>query len=55
MVASMLIALMKSFTRKGITAGYVSDKETTDRETRRKILCGECQFVFISTEALLTT
>ena len=42
MVVSPLIALMKdqslSFTHKGITAGYVSDKESTDRETRRKIL-----------------
>ena len=56
MVVSPLIALMKdqssSFTRRGITAGYVSDKETTDKETKRKILRGECQLVFISPEAL---
>ena len=39
MVVSPLIALMKdqssSFTRRGITAEYVSDKETTDKETKR--------------------
>ena len=56
MIVSPLIALMKdqsaSFTRKGISAGYVSDKESTDRETRRKILRGEFQLVFISPEAL---
>lgn len=56
MVVSPLIALMKdqsmSFTSKGITAGYVSDKESTNKETRRKILRGEFQLVFISPEAL---
>ena len=56
MIVSPLIALVKdqsvSFTRKGISAGYVSDKETTDRETRKKILRGQCQLVFISPEAL---
>ena len=56
MVVSPLIALMKdqsmSFTRKGITTGYVSDRESTDRETRRKVLRGEFQLVFISPEAL---
>lgn len=50
MVVSPLIALMKDqsalFTRKGISAGYVSDRESTDRETRRKILRGEFQLVF---------
>ena len=42
MVVSPLTALMKdqsaSFTHRGISAGYVSDKESTDSETRRKIL-----------------
>lgn len=56
MVVSPLIALMKdqsiSFTAKGISAAYVSDKESTDKETRRKIVKGEYQLVFISPEAL---
>ena len=59
MVVSPLIALMKdqctSFARKGITAGHVSDKEATDRETRRRIQRGECQLVFLSPEALFLT
>ena len=59
MVVSPLIALMKdqctSFAQKGITAGHVSDKEATDRETRRRIQRGECQLVFISPEALFLT
>ena len=59
MVVSPLIALMKdqssSFTEKGIVAEYVSDKESTDKETRRKIYKGECQLVFISPEALFLT
>ena len=56
MIVSPLIALMKdqstSFTSKGISAAYVSDKESTDRDTKRKIIKGECQLVFISPEAL---
>ena len=56
MVVSPLITLMKdqsvSFASKGIMAGYVSDKETTDKETKRQILRGECQWVFISPESL---
>lgn len=56
LIVSPLIALMKdqsvSFTRKGISAGYVSDKETTDRDTKKKILRGQYQLVFISPEAL---
>ena len=45
-----MIALMKNqstlFTAKGISATHVhvSDKESTDKETRRKIVKGECQF-----------
>lgn len=56
MIVSPLIALMKdqssSFTEKGIVSGYVSDKESTDKETKRKIVKGECQLVYISPEAL---
>ena len=56
MIVSPLIALMKdqstSFTAKDITATYVSDKESTNKETRCKIVKGECQLVFISPEAL---
>ena len=56
MIVSPLIALMKdqssSFTEKGIVSGYVSDKESTDKETKRKIVKGECQLVHISPEAL---
>lgn len=56
LVVSPLIALMKdqasSFTEKDIPAAYVSDRDSTDRETRRKIIHGEFQLVFISPEAL---
>jgi superfamily II DNA helicase RecQ len=42
MIVSPSIALMKDqasmFTEKGISAGYASDKESTDKETRRKVL-----------------
>ena len=59
MVVSPLVALMNdqsaSFAVKGISAGYVSDKESTGKEARRKILKGECQLVFISPEALFLT
>ena len=59
MVSSPLIALIKdqsmSFTRKGVTAGYVSDKKTTDSEARSKVLRGEFQLVFLSPEALFLT
>ena len=59
MIVSPLIALMKdqstSFTAKGICAAYVSDKESTNKETRRKVVKGECQLVFISPEALFLT
>lgn len=59
LVVSPLIALMKDqsilFAQKGITAAFVSDKETTEKETRRRIRRGECQLVFISPEALFLT
>ena len=59
LIVSPLIALMKDqsvlFAQKGITAAFVSDKETTDKETRRRIRRGECQLVFISPEALFLT
>ena len=42
MIVSPLIALMKdqstSFTSKCISAAYISDKESTDRETKCKLL-----------------
>ena len=41
-----------AFTEKGISAGFVSDKESTGKETRRKILRGEYQLMFISPESL---
>ena len=56
MVVSPLIALMKdqasSFTKRGIPAAYVSGKDATDKDTRRKFIRGEYQLVFISPEAL---
>jgi ATP-dependent DNA helicase RecQ len=56
MIVSPLIALMKdqstSFTAKGISATYISDKEATNKGTKRKIVKGEYQLVFISPEAL---
>ena len=56
MVVLPLIALMKdqssSFAHRSITAGYISDKETTDKETKRKILRVESQLVLISPETL---
>ena len=59
LIVSLLIALMKDqsvlFAQKGITATFVSDKETTDKETRRRIRRGECQLMFISPEALFLT
>ena len=59
LIVSPLIALMKDqsvlFAQKGIPAAFVSDKETTDKETRRRIRRGECQLVFISPEALFLT
>ena len=59
MIVSPLVALMKdqasAFTEKGVSAGYISDKESIDKETRRKVLYGEYQLVFISPEALFLT
>ena len=59
LIVSPLIALMKDqsvlFAQKGIPAAFVSDKETTDKETRRRIRRGEYQLVFISPEALFLT
>ena len=59
MVVSPLIALMQdqsmSFTTRGISAGYVSDKEFKEKEKTRKIKRGECQLIFISPEALFLT
>ena len=54
-IFSPLVALTKDqasvFTEKGISAGYVRDKQYTDKETRRKVRV-EYQLVFISPEAL---
>lgn len=56
LVVSPLIALMKDqasfFTQKGISACFVSDNESTDKECKRNIHKGEFQLVFISPEAL---
>ena len=56
MIVYPLVAVMKdqasAFTEKGVSAGYKSDKESTDREMRRKVKHGEYQLVFISPEAL---
>ena len=56
MIISPLVALMKDqtslFTTKGISAAYVSDKYTTDKDTRRGVLRGQFQLVFISPESL---
>lgn len=59
LIVSPLIALIKDqscfFTQKGISAAFVSDKETTDQECRRGIHKGEYQLVFVSPEALFLT
>ena len=51
MIVSPLIALMKdqssSFTERGIVSGYVSDKGSTDKETKWKIIKGECQLNYV--------
>ena len=58
MVVSPLIALMKdhvtAFTSKGISAAYVSDKES-DRGAKRRIKNGKYQLIFSSPEALFAT
>ena len=41
--------------QKGISAAFVSDKETTDKECRRGICKGEYQLIFVITEALFLT
>ena len=59
LIVSPLIALMKDqssfFTQKGISAGFVGDKVSTDKECKRRIRKGEFQLVFISPEALFLT
>ena len=56
MVVSPLIALMKDqlakFTERGITAVCISDLESMNKESRRKVVNGEYQLVYISPEAL---
>ena len=59
LIDSPLITLMKDqsilFVHKGITAAFVSNKESIDKESRRRIRRGECQLVYISPEALFLT
>lgn len=61
MVVSPLIALMKehvaSFSSRGISAAYVSDKDDRDltKEARRGIEKGQYQLVFFSPEALFVS
>ena len=56
---SPLVALMKDqsnvFTQKDISAAFVSDKETIDKECKRRIRKGEYQLVFVSPEVLFLT
>ena len=56
LVVSPLIALMKdqveTIKEMGITAAYISDKESTTASTRQGIKRGVYQIVFVSPEAL---
>ena len=55
LIKRMLICMKDQstlFTAKGIAVTHVSDKESTDKETRHKIVKGECQLIFISPEVL---
>ena len=55
-IISPLISLMQdqvaNFNRKGISSVCVSDKETTSKESRRNILKGRYQLIFMSPESL---
>lgn len=59
LVVSPLIALMEDqvagITSMGISAAYVSDKQSTDREVKRQIRKGIYQVIFMSPEALFAT
>ena len=55
-IISPLISLMQDqvtdFNRKGISSVCVSDKQTTSKESRRNILKGGYQLIFMSPESL---
>ena len=59
LVISLLITLMKDqsilFEQKGITAAFVSNKESIDKESRRRIRRGERQLEYLSPEVLFLT
>lgn len=54
-----LITLMKDqsilLAQKGITAAFVSNEESIDKESRQRICRGECQLGYISPEVLFLT